>query len=305
MSRAVKYQEFGGPEVLEVAEVPEPQAGPNEVRVRVNVAGLNPVDYKIFNGGPVAEAFGGTPGSGVGNDFAGVIDQVGEGVRGIALGDRVYGGKRHEAVADYVVLSPTAATLLKTPEGVSDDVAGTLVIAGRTAIAAVGLLELGPEDTVLIGGAAGGVGVLATQLAVATGATVIGTASASNHDFLRDLGAIPIAYGDELSARVARLGAVTAATDLHGTDVIEAAKELGVNPNRITAIAAYGSDAEGVRATGGGDATKEQLQELAEAIATGDIRVPIAASYPVDQVAEAYRVLAKGHVRGKIVVNLG
>ena len=302
MARAVRYEQFGGPEVLKVVEVEEPHAGPGEVRVRVSAAGLNPVDYKIFHGGPAAEAFGGAPGSGVGNDFAGVVDEIGDGVTGLSVGDRVFGGKRHEAIADFVVTTATA--LHRTPDGVTDELAAGLPIAGRTAAAAIEQLDLGASDTVLIGGAAGGVGVLATQLAARTGATVIATASERNHEFLRGLDAIPVSYGDGLSGRVRELGTPTAAADLNGVEVIETAKEFGVPAGRITAIAAHGHEGGGFVATGGVDAAPDALPRIAEGLADGSLVLPVEASYPLEQVAEAYRRLEQGHLRGKIIVTL-
>ena len=303
MTRAVRYEEFGGPEVLQLVEVAVPQPGPGEVRVRVTAAGLNPVDFKIFHGGPVAEAFGGAPGSGVGNDFAGVVDDLGEGVTDFSVGDRVFGGKRHEAVADFVLVP--ASSLHRTPDGLSDQLAASLDIAGRTAAAAIDQLKLSPEDTVLIGGAAGGVGVLATQLAVATGATVIGTASERNHEFLRGLGAIPVTYGEGLADRVAEIGTPTAAADLNGTEAITVAQGFGVPAERITAIAAHGHPGGGFTATGGGDAAPGSLERIAAALADGSLVLPLEAEFPVDEVADAYRLLEEGHVRGKVVVTVG
>lgn len=302
MARAVRYEEFGGPEVLQLVTGEVPQPGPGEVRVRVAAAGLNPVDFKIFHGGPVAEAFGGSPGSGVGNDFAGDIVELGEGVTDFAVGDRVFGGKRHEAVADFVLVP--ASALHRTPDGLSDELAASLDIAGRTAAAAIDQLKLTPEDTVLIGGAAGGVGALATQLAVATGATVIGTASERNHEFLRGLGAVPVTYGAGLADRVVEIGTPTAAADLNGAEVITVAQGLGVPAERITAIAAHGRPGGGFTATGGGDAAPGALERIAAGVADGSLVLPLEATFPVEQVADAYRLLEEGHVRGKVVVTL-
>lgn len=304
MSRAIRFHAFGGPEVLRVEDVPEPHAARGEVRVRVSAAGLNPVDYKVF-GGQAAEAFGAAPGMGVGNDFAGVIDEVGEGVAGLEVGTRVFGGKRHEALADYVIAEPGVTTLLPTPDGLSDEVASTLTIAARTAAAAINQLHLSKGDTVLIGGAAGGVGVIATQLALLTGARVIGTASEANHEFLRGLGAEPVSYGPGLATRVAAIRRPTAAADLNGSETIAAAKSLKVPGRRITAIAARGKDAKDAIVTGGRDAQAGDLKAIAALVAAGTIEVPIAATYPLEEAGEAYARLAEGHVRGKIVVTTG
>ena len=193
MSRAVICERFGGPEVLELQEVPEPHAGPGEVRVRVAAAGLNPMDWGIAARPEAAARFGITMPSGFGSDFAGVVDEAGDGATGFAVGDRVYGGALGRAVADFVVVRPPADSLWHTPDDVSDEVASTLPVAGLTAVAALDAIGPRPGDTVLIGGAAGGVGVFAVQLARLAGATVIGTAAQGTFEFLRQLGAEPVA----------------------------------------------------------------------------------------------------------------
>jgi NADPH:quinone reductase-like Zn-dependent oxidoreductase len=311
MSRAVIQDSFGGPEVLEVRDVAEPHAGPGEVRVRVSAAGLNPVDWKIAGSAEGAARFGITLPAGFGNDFAGVVDEVGEGVTGFTAGDRVYGGARGRAVADYTVVRP-GADLLHTPDGVDDITASTLMIAGRTADAAVAAIGVHAGDTVLIGGAAGGVGVFAVQLARRAGARVIGTASEEAFGFLRELGAEPVTYGDGLVRRVRALavqgegevGEVTAAADLVGTETAQAAVELGVSPDRIATIAAA-SPPDGVRATGAREATPEALERIAAAIAAGEFIVPIAATFPIEQTRAAVELQRAGHVHGKVVITLG
>ncbi|MEW9534033.1 NADP-dependent oxidoreductase [Microbispora sp. NPDC049125] len=306
MSRAVIYEAFGGPEVLELQEVPEPHAGPGEVRVRVTAAGLNPMDWGIASRPEAAARFGITVPSGFGFDLAGVIDEVGDGVTGFAVGDRVYGGALGRAVADFVVVRPPADSLWHTPEGISDEVASTLPVAGLTAAAALAAIGPGPGDTVLIGGAAGGVGVFAVQLARLAGAAVIGTASPGTFEFLRQLGAEPVAYGAGLSDRVRALapGGVTAATDLFGTETAEAALALGVAPERISTVAAGPNPPGGVRATGAADAAPDALEEITDAILAGRLTVPIAAAFPVEKIRDAVTLQAGRHVHGKVVVTL-
>jgi NADPH:quinone reductase-like Zn-dependent oxidoreductase len=305
MSRAVIQESFGGPEVLEVRDVAEPHAGPGEVRVRVSAAGLNPVDWKIASSAEGAARFGITLPAGFGNDFAGVIDEAGEDVTGFAAGERVYGGARGRAVADYTVVRPGADLLLHTPDGVDDITASTLVIAGRTADAAISAIGVHAGDTVLIGGAAGGVGVFAVQLARRAGARVIGTASEAAFGFLRELGAEPVAYGDGLVGRVRAIApqGVTAAADMVGTETAQAAVELGVSPDRIATIAAA-SPPDGVRATGGRDATPGALERITAAIAAGEFIVPIAATFPIEQIRAAVELQRAGHVHGKVVITL-
>lgn len=307
MSRAVIYETYGGPEVLQVRDVPEPHAGPGEVRVRVRALGLNPMDGEFAAQPAMAKQFGLTLPSGFGYDFAGVIDEAGPGAAGFAVGDRVYGGAMAKAAADYVVLKTPAPVLWHTPDGIRDDVASTLPVPGRTAAAALAAIGLGSGDTVLVGGAAGGVGVFAVQLARLAGATVIGTASEATFGFLRELGAEPVAYGPGLADRVRALvpGGVTAAADLFGAETAEAALALGVAPERITTIAAGPSPSGGVRATrGGADAGPDDLDRITGAILAGELTVPIAATFPLEKIRDAVRLQAGRHVHGKIVITL-
>ena len=309
MSRAVIYEKVGGPEVLEVKEVPEPHAGPGEVRIRVAAAGLNPMDWLISSTPEVAAMFGITVPSGFGYDFAGVVDEAGPGVEAFAVGDRVYGGAMAKAVADFVVLPVPAQApdeLFSTPDGISDQVASALPTPGLTAAAALDAIGLRSGDTVLIGGAGGGVGVFAVQLAKLAGATVIGTASQGTFEFLRELGAEPVQYGPGLADRVRELapGGVTAATDLFGTETAETALALGIAPERISTIAAGPNPPGGVRATGGIQAPPGALEQITTAILAGTLTVPIAATRPVEQVRDAVTLQADRHVHGKIVITL-
>ena len=309
MSRAVVYQTFGGPEVLELRDVSEPHAGPGEVRVRVTAAGLNPMDWGISSNPEAAAMFGVTVPSGFGYDFAGVVDEVGAGADGFAVGDRVYGGAMAKAAADFLVMktpAPAPDALFHTPDGISDEVATTLPVTGLTAAAALEAIGLRPGDTVLVGGAAGGVGVFAVQLARLAGARVIGTASESTFEFLRQLGAEPVAYGPGLADRVRTLapGGVTAATDLFGTETAETALALGVPPERISTIAAGPNPPGGVRATGGSEAGPADLERITDAILAGRITVPIAATFPIEQIRDAVALQAGRRVHGKIVIML-
>jgi NADPH:quinone reductase-like Zn-dependent oxidoreductase len=309
MSRAVVYETFGGPEVLELREVPEPHAGPGEVRVHVTAAGLNPMDWGIASQPEAAARFGISVPSGFGYDFAGVVDEVGARATGFAVGDRVYGGAQGRAAADFVVVkTPTEAhePLWRTPEGISDEVAATLPVAGMTAAAALAAIDLRSGDTVLVGGAAGGVGVFAIQLAKLAGARVIGTAAQGTFEFLRQFGAEPVAYGPGLADRVRALApeGVTAATDLFGIETSETALALGVPPERISTIAAGPNPPGGVRATGGFDASPDAMERISDAILAGAITVPIAATFPIGQIHDAVTLQAGRHVHGKVVIRL-
>ncbi|MFI7038411.1 zinc-binding dehydrogenase [Microbispora rosea] len=264
------------------------------------------MDWGIASRPEAAARFGIAVPSGFGSDLAGVIDEVGDGATGFAVGDRVYGGALGRAIADFAVVRPPADPLWHTPEGISDHVASTLPVAGLTAAAALAAIGLGPGDTVLIGGAAGGVGVFAVQLARLAGATVIGTASPGTFEFLRQLGAEPVAYGAGLADRVRALapGGVTAATDLFDTKTAEAALALGVAPERISTVAAGPHSPGGVRATGAIDAPADALKQITDAILAGKLTVPIAAAFPVEKIRDAVTLQAGRHVHGKVVVTL-
>lgn len=300
--RRVMHDRFGGPEVLELREVEEPHAGPGEVRIRVESAALNPVDWKIFTG-PGAERRGLEPPMGVGNDMAGTIEEVGDGVDGWVVGDRVFGSARTRALQDRTTVAPARERLARIPEGLDAGVAASLVVAGRTAWDAIEqLLERGGE-TIFIHGAAGGVGQLAVQLAERKGARVIGSASERNADFLRSLGAEPVAYGDGLAERLEAMLPIDACFDCHGADGIAAALEVGVPIERCIAIAVKG--AHGARGVADDLERTGSLDELAALAASGDLLVPVEARYPLERFREAYEHLMDGHVRGKLIVDLG
>jgi NADPH:quinone reductase-like Zn-dependent oxidoreductase len=307
-SRAVRLESFGGPEVLALRQAPAPQATAGHIRVRVRAAGLNPMDWFITSDADTAARFGLSLPCGFGTDYAGVVDQVGDGVTGFAIGDRVFGGALSRAVADHVVID-VAGTVAAggdvhhTPDGVDDRTAATLAIAGSTAAAALAVVTPGQDDTLLIGGAGGGVGVFAVQLAKIAGARVVGTGSASSADALRALGAEPVTYGDGLAERVRALapGGVTAAIDLHGTETVQAARELGVPDERITTIAAQ---VDGITPANGANAAPGAVEEIAGLVAAGRLRVPIAASFPMEEIRAAVELQAGRHVHGKVVIDL-
>jgi NADPH:quinone reductase-like Zn-dependent oxidoreductase len=266
------------------------------------------MDWFMTSDATTAARFGLSLPSGFGTDYAGVVDQAGDGVTEFAAGDRVFGGALSRAIADYVVID-VAGTIAAggdahhTPGGVDDRTAATLAIGGCTAAAALAVVKPGPGDTLLIGGAGGGVGVFAVQLARLAGARVIGTGSATSADALRALGAEPVAYGDGLVARLRALApaGVTAAIDLYGTETAQAARELAVPDERITTIAAQ---VDGITPANGANAAPGAIGEIARLVAAGQLRVPIAASFPVEQIRAAVELQAGRHVHGKIVIDL-
>ncbi len=296
------HDSFGGPEVLELRAVDDPHAGPGEVRIRVEAAALNPVDWKIFGGGASAAARGLEPPLGVGNDIAGTIDEVGDGVLGWVVGDRVFGSARARALQDLTVVDPEAERLARIPDGLDAGVAASLVVAGRTAWDGVEQLLERPGETIFVNGAAGGVGQLAVQLAERRGARVIGSASERNFGFLRSVGAEPVAYGEGLAERLEAMLPIDACFDCAGADGIAAALEVGVPVERCIAIATKG--AHGARGVAGDLALTGALDELAQLAATGELVVPIEQRYPLERFREAYEHLMAGHVRGKLVIDL-
>jgi NADPH:quinone reductase-like Zn-dependent oxidoreductase len=303
--RVVQFEEFGSRDGLKVVDKPRPWPGPGQILVRVMAAGLNAVDAKVYRDERAGARMGVTVPSGVGQDFAGFVEELGDGVTRFTVGQAVFGSAPFASVADFSIV-PEDGQVVQKPEPVTFEVAGSLGVVARTAMASVRSLGLGENDTVLVSAAAGGVGVLAAQLAVRAGATVIGTASEVNHDFLDGLGIIPVAYGDDLAARVREVlddgDRVTAVLDNHGPDTIDAAIELGVPVERINTIAAFGPAARGARTVGGSSATNDDMLEVAELIAENELVLPIDSIYPIERVVEAYGRLEGGHLRGKIVV---
>jgi NADPH:quinone reductase-like Zn-dependent oxidoreductase len=301
--KAVRFDEYGGVDVLKVVDVPRPIAGPGQVLVQVKAAGINPGEAKIREG-LLASRWPTTFPSGEGSDLAGIVAEVGPRVTGFSSGDEVIGFTNNRASqAEYVIVE--AENLTAKPAGVPWEVAGALFVVGATAFAAVQAVELAQGDTVVVSGAAGGVGSIAVQLARRAGATVIGLASPANHEWLAGHGVIPVAYGDGVAGRIRQVaGKVDAFVDTYGGDYVELALELGVEPSRIDTIANFAAvEKYGVKAAGSAaGASAAVLADLAGLIAAGQLEVPIAATYPLSQVKDAYRQLATGHIRGKIVL---
>ncbi|WP_327139715.1 NADP-dependent oxidoreductase [Nocardia sp. NBC_01327] len=305
MAKAVRYNEFGGIDVLRVEEVERPVPGPGQVLVQVEAAGINPSEAAIRTGA-VADIFPSTFPSGQGSDLAGIVAEVGAGAGGFAPGDEVIGfSQQRSSQAELVLVE--AGNLIRKPENISWEVAGGLYVAGVTAWGAVHSVQLEKGETVVVAGAAGGVGSLAVQLARRAGATVIGLASERNHAWLRRYGVIPIAYGDGVADRIkdAAPEGVDAFIDTHGNGYVELALALGVAPGRIDTIADFAAAAKyGVKTDGGAEAGPgaEVLAELAGLIADGHLEVEIANIYPLSRVREAYTELEYRHTRGKIVL---
>ncbi|GGH33555.1 NADP-dependent oxidoreductase [Microbacterium album] len=301
MSRAALYDRVGGPEVLRVAEVDDPAPGPGEVAVRVRAAGLNPVDAKLRSGAfPSDSPFPRRPGA----DLAGTVEDVGPGASywdgtAIEVGDEVV-GRGQGSIAERAVAQ--ASDLVRRPAELPVETAGGLDIAGLTAVSCLATIPIGAGDTVLVGGAAGAVGLIASQLALRTGASVIGTASERNHDFLRSLGVVPLAYGEGLAERLAG-HEITAVIDCHGRDALDAGVSIGVPVDGMVAIADHEAVAElGVRNVEREARTAENLARLVDDLAAGSLVLPVAATYSLDEVREAFATLEGSHAPGKVVV---
>ncbi len=302
--RAVRYDEFGGIDVLHVDEVPVPEPRPGEVLVKVAAAGINPGEAYVREG-RYAQAWPSVFPSGQGSDLAGTVAALGEGVDTVALGDEVIGWTDERAgQAEYAIV--TTGHILPKAAEVPWEVAGSLYVVGATAWAAVRAVDPQSGETVVVSAAAGGVGTLVVQLARRTGATVVGIASAANHEWLRAHGVVPVPYGDGLVERIraAAPAGVDAFIDLFGGGYVDAALELGVAPARIdTIIDIAAVEKHGVKAEGNAvGARPEVLAELAALLEKGELELPIAATYPLEQVQDAYRELERRHTRGKIVL---
>jgi NADPH:quinone reductase-like Zn-dependent oxidoreductase len=308
MPKAVQFDRYGDLDVLNVAELNRPQPGPGEILVHVKAAGINPGEMAIRKGLFHAQWPATFP-SGQGSDFAGIVSEVGEGAAGFDVGTEVIGfTNKRASQAEYVVVA--ADQLVRRPPNVSWDVAGGLFVVGTTAYAAVRAVSLQRGDTLVVSGAAGGVGALAVQLGVHQGAKVIGLASESNHAWLSQHKVIPVAYDADAATLAGRIravsgGRVDAFVDTFGAHYIELALELGVLPSRIDTIINF-ADAKkyGTKTAGNHDAANAAvLAELAALVDRGDLELPIAKVFPLDQVRDAYRELEKRHTRGKIVLH--
>lgn len=298
MSRAVRFETTGGPEVLQIVDVPEPRAGAGEVRVAVRAAGLNRFDTKVRTGSipmPLPR--------GQGSEFAGVIDEVGDGVAHVSLGDEVMGWTSTGAQADHVVVD--ANKVAAKPAALDWPTAGGIGLVANTAARATAALSLRPGETVFISGVSGGVGMLAAQFARKAGAIVVGTASQDKHDFLRGLGVIPIAYGAGVLERLvaAAPDGYVAALDTVGRESIQLAISLGVSPERIDSIAySAGGEEFGIMTVGGGKKTSVELAGFAHAAAEKELVLPILDTFPLARVRAAYELLETRHGLGKIVL---
>ena len=297
--RAIQFTTYGGPEVLEWGDAPDPHAGPGQIRIAVRAASVNPIDWKVFSGALA----GGEPlerTGYLGFDAAGVVDEVGEGVSDVSVGDDVF-GRGTGTQAEYAVLD---SWVVKAPS-VDWAQAGAAGVAGETSERGLRLLGVTAGSTLFIDGGAGGVGAVAVQMAVARDANVIASAGPANQDYLREIGATPVLYGNGVVARVeaAAGGKVGGVFDVAGKTPIEELISLAPEPSQVVSIANYTAAEAGARLTGGGQDSHptEALALVADLFAQNKLVIKVQ-TFPFDRAAEAYRISQAGHVRGKLVL---
>jgi len=297
--QGIQFTQFGGPEVLELVELPAPEPGPGQIRVAVRAAGVNPIDWKVRSG-----MMGGDLPKRTGQEVAGVVDQLGDGVRGVEVGEAVFGAAAGGGGAAELALVENYA---RVPEGLDFAGAAALPVAVETAVRTLDVLGVTGGQTVVINGASGSVGLAAVQFARGRGAHVIGTASAANQDYVREFGAEPTTYGDGLVERVRALAGdgVDRALDAAGGGALPALVELTGSADRVVTIADYaGAQQTGVEFSGGMGPTRawRALAEAAALIEAGRFHLPVAQTFPLADIAEAHRISESGHPRGKLVL---
>lgn len=299
--KAVQFDAFGGPEVLHLVEIAPPHAGPGQVRIAVRAVGVNPSDWKRRAGQYRAFESVSFP-SGVGVEASGIVDEIGSGVSGVALGDAVF-GFGVDTLAQNAVLTHWVAK----PDDLSFEAAGGLPVIVETATRALREVGVAPGETLLVSGAAGGIGSAVIQFARHRGMTVIGTASPPKHDYLRGLGAIPASYGPGLAGRVRALApkGVDVALDLVGSGIIAELIAIVGDPSHVLSVADFTAEQYGAMFSHGPPTDPERiLAEVAGLWSRGLFRLHLEQVFPLEQSAKAMEISAGGHVTGKLVISV-
>ncbi|MFF5345755.1 NADP-dependent oxidoreductase [Streptomyces althioticus] len=294
--RKVSYAEFGGPDVLRLVDAEKPHAGPGEIRVAVRAAGVNPVDWRIREG-QMRPALPASLPAGVGLDAAGVVDEVGEGVTDVAVGDRVF-GEGSDTYAEFAVLHAWT----RMPETLSFEEAAGYPSVMETALRVLGECGVRPGQTLLVSGASGGVGSAVLQIARDRGITVVGTARAANLEYLRELGAHATTYTEGWPERVRALAPVDAALDLAGAGVLRELVELTGDPATVVSIADRGAPELGVRFSGVAGSVPDALKETVRLLEQGALHIPVEKAYSLTEAATAHADSRAGHTRGRRVI---
>ncbi|NWA25556.1 NADP-dependent oxidoreductase [Pseudomonas gingeri] len=298
--KAVRFYEYGGPEVLTLEDIDQPTPGAGQIRIAVKAAGINPIDWKI-RAGYMREFMPLTLPAGIGIDAAGIVEAIGKDVTGVSVGDAVF-GKGNATLAEYAILHEWA----QKPETLSFEEAAGFPVAVETATRIIDELDVKSGETLLVSGAAGGVGSALIQLAKASGIRTIGTASAPKHAYLQSLGAIPTTYGPGLVERVAVLvsGGVQAAADVAGSGVIPDLVAITGTPLKVVSISDFHAPEYGVRTLFEEKNSTPALVRAATLFVAGAFTLPVARTFTLNEVGAAHELSAQGHVTGRLVITM-
>ena len=299
--KAIRFYEYGGPEVLKLENIDLPEPGPGQIRIAVKAAGVNPIDWKV-RAGYMREMMPLVLPAGVGHDAAGIVDAVGRDVTGVSVGDPVF-GRGHATMAEYAILYEWA----RKPDTLSFEEAAAFPVAVETATRIIEELAVKPGETLLVSGAAGGVGSAVIQLAAASGIRTIGTASAAKHAYLQSLGAIPTTYGPGLPERVAALAAdgVQAAADIVGSGVIADLVAITGAPSKVVSISDVQAPQYGVRTLFEDRNSTPALERVAKLFVAGAFTLPVERTFKLEELGAAHELSAQGRVTGRLVIVIG
>ncbi|WP_413737402.1 NADP-dependent oxidoreductase [Sodalis sp. RH21] len=297
--KAIRFSDYGGPGVMHIVDVEAPRPGPGEVRIAVRASGVNPSDWKR-RAGLYCDFDQVIFPAGIGVEASGIVDEIGPDVFDVSIGDAVFGMGRN-TLAQYAILTHWT----KKPQELSFEAAGSISVVVETALRSLGDLAMKPGETLLVSGAAGGIGSAVIQIAHNRGITVIGTASLKNHGYLQELGAVPVTYGPGLKDRVRKLapGGVDAALDIAGSGIIAELIAIVGIPSRVVSVADFSAAQYGAKFSKGPPENPDQvLMEVKRLCCEEHFRLHIEHTFPLEKTAAAHEISARGHVRGKLVI---